>query len=205
VGLGLVTSLNRPGGNVTGVNFLLSSLVAKLFEVMHETAPAGAAIGLLVNPNIPNAEPDTGEVQSAAKALGHPSHVVKASSEQQIDAAFAELVQAAVGGLLVANDVFFYSRREQIVRLAALHAVPTVYSAREYPTAGGLMSYGTSVNDAQRQAGVYVGKILRGVKPADLPVQQAVKVELVVNLKTARALGLAIPTSLLVRADEVIE
>src|SRR5215211_2539118 len=195
VRLGLVASLNRPGGNITGVNFLLSGLVAKLFEVIHETAPAGAAIGFLVNPNIPNAEPDTREVQDAAKALGHPLHVVKASSQQQIDAAFAELVQARIDGLLVANDVFFYSRHHQIVRLAALHAVPTVYCVREYVTAGGLMSYGTSVNDAQRQAGVYVGKILRGVKPADLPVQQAVKVELVVNLKTARALGLAIPTS----------
>src|SRR5215217_6019170 len=172
VELGLVASLNRPGGNITGVNFLLSSLVAKLFEVLHETAPAGAAIGFLVNPNIPNAEPDTREVQDAAKALGHPLHVVKASSQQQIDAAFAELVQARIDGLLVANDVFFYSRHHQIVRLAALHALPTVYCVREYVTAGGLMSYGTSVNDAQRQAGVYVGKILRGVKPADLPVQQ---------------------------------
>jgi ABC-type uncharacterized transport system substrate-binding protein len=205
VELGLVASLNRPGGNITGVNFLLSSLVAKLFEVLHETVPAGAAIGFLVNPTIPNAEPDIRELRNVAEALGHKLLLAKASTEGEIEAAFADLVQAHVGGLLVGNDVYFYSRREQIVRLAAGHAIPTVYNVREFAAAGGLMSYGTSVDDAQRQAGVYVGRILRGVKPADLPVQQAVKVELVINLKTGKALGLTIPTSLLLRADEVIE
>src|SRR5215216_492069 len=203
VELGLVASLNRPGGNITGVNFLLSSLVAKLFEVLHETVPMGVPIGFLVNPTIPNAEPDIREVRNVAQALGHRLLVAKARTEREIEGAFAELVQARVGGLLVGNDVFFYSRREQIVRLAAVHGIPAVYNVREFAAAGGLMSYGTSVDDAQRQAGVYVGRILRGVKPADLPVQQAVKVELVINLKTSRALGLTIPTSLLLRADEV--
>ena len=144
-------------------------------------------------------------MRDAAQALGHKLFVLKASSVRDIDAAFAALVQEQVGGLLVGNDVFFYSRREQIVALAARHAIPAVYNVREFATTGGLMSYGTSVDDAQRQAGVYVGRILRGVKPADLPVQQAVKVELVVNLNTAKTLGITVPTSLLLRADEVIE
>ena len=205
VKFGLVASLNRPGGNVTGVNFLLSMIVAKLLEVLQETVPKAAAIGFLVNPASPNAEPEISEVRIAAEALGHKLSVVRASSERDLDAAFATLVQARAGALLVGNDVFFYSRREQIVALAAHHAMPAIYCVREYADAGGLMSYGTSVNDAQRLAGVYVGRILKGEKPADLPVQQAVKVELVINLKTAKTLGLTFPLALLGRADEVIE
>jgi putative tryptophan/tyrosine transport system substrate-binding protein len=199
------SSLNRPGSNVTGVNFLLSMIAAKLFEVLHETVPRAAEIGFLVNPASPNAEPDISEVRIAAEALGHKLVVVKARSEREIDAAFASLVQQQVGALLVGNDVFFYGQRAQIVALAARHAMPAIYSVRAFAEAGGLMSYGTSVDDAQRQAGVYVGRILKGEKPADLPVQQAVKVELVLNMKTAKTLGLTFPLSLLGRADEVIE
>jgi len=173
--------------------------------VLHETVPRAAEIGFLVNPASPNAEPDISEVRIAAEALGHKLFVVKASSEREIDAAFASLDRQRVGALLGGNDVFFYGQRAQIVALAARHAMPAIYSVRAFAEAGGLMSYGTSVDDAQRQAGVYVGRILKGEKPADLPVQQAVKVELVLNMKTAQTLGLTFPLSLLGRADEVIE
>jgi putative ABC transport system substrate-binding protein len=202
---GLVSSLNRPGGNVTGVNFLLSMMTAKLFEVLQEVVPNAAAIGFLVNPRGANAEPDISEVRVAAHALGRRLFVASASSEPEIDAAFATLVQERVGALLVGNDVFFYSQRGRIVALAARHAIPAMYNVREYPAAGGLMSYGTSVDDAQRLAGVYVGRILKGAKPADLPVVQSTKVEFVVNLKTAKMLGLTFPLPLIGRADEVIE
>jgi putative ABC transport system substrate-binding protein len=202
---GLVSSLNRPGGNITGVNFLLNTIAAKLFEVLNETVPKATTIGFLVNPSGPEAESAVSEVRVAAQALGQQLLVVKATSEYEIDAAFATLAQERVGALLVGNDVFFYSRREQIVALAARHGMPAIYNVREFVQAGGLMSYGTSVDDAQRQAGVYVGRILQGARPGDLPIQQAVKVELALNLKTAKALGIAIPTSLLLRADEVIE
>ena len=202
---GLVSGLNRPGGNLTGVNFLLNMIAAKLFEVLNETVPKATTIGFLVNPSGPEAESAISEVSLASQALGLELFVVKASSENKIDAAFATLAQERVGALLVGNDVFFYSRREQIVALAARHAMPAIYNVREFAQAGGLMSYGTSVDDAQRQAGVYVGRILQGSKPGDLPIQQAVKVELALNLKTAKSLGITIPTSLLLRADEVIE
>jgi putative ABC transport system substrate-binding protein len=202
---GLVSSLNRPGGNITGVNFLLNTIAAKLFEVLNETVPKATTIGFLVNPSGPEAESAVSEVSLAAQALGQQLFVVKAASEYEIDAAFAILAQERVGALLVGNDVFFYSRREQIVALAARHGMPAIYNVREFVQAGGLMSYGTSVDDAQRQAGAYVGRILQGTKPGDLPIQQAVKVELALNLKTAKALGITIPTSLLLRADEVIE
>jgi putative ABC transport system substrate-binding protein len=203
---GLVTSINRPGGNLTGVNFLLNMIPAKQFEVLHETVPKANVIGFLINPSGPEAR-DTAinDVQAAAQTLGHELFVAKASSERDIDAAFAQLAQRRVGAILVGNDVFFYSRREQIVALAARHTIPAIYNVREFAQAGGLMSYGTSVDDAQRLAGVYVGRILQGTKAADLPVQQAVKVELVLNLKTARTLGITFPLSLLGRADEVIE
>jgi putative ABC transport system substrate-binding protein len=205
VKFGLVSSLNRPGGNVTGVNFLLSMIATKLFEVLHEVVPNAAAIGFLVNPTGSNAEPEISEMRVAAETLGHKLVVETASSEREIDAAFATFVQKRVGAILVGNDVFFYSRREQIVALAARHAMPAMYNVREYAEAGGLMSYGTDVNDAQRQAGVYVGRILKGAKPADLPVVQSSKVEFVINLKTAKAVGLTIPLPLVGRADEVIE
>jgi putative ABC transport system substrate-binding protein len=202
---GLVASLNRPGGNLTGVNFLLNMIAPKLFEVLQDAVPKPGTIGLLVNPSGPEAESAVSEVRAAAQALAHELLVANASSEGEIDAAFAMLAQRRIGALLVGNDVFFYSRREQIVTLAARHAIPAIYNVREYPQAGGLMSYGTNVDDAQRLAGVYVGRILQGVKPAELPVQQAVKVELVLNMKTAKRLGITFPLSLLGRADEVIE
>jgi putative ABC transport system substrate-binding protein len=205
---GLVASLNRPGGNVTGVNFLLNMIPAKQFEVLHETVPKANVIGLLINPSglfLPEAESAVSDVRAAAQALGHELFVAHASSEPEIDAAFATFAQRHVDAILVGNDVFFYGRREQIVALAARHAIPAIYNVREFALAGGLMSYGTSVDDAQRLAGVYVGRILRGAKPADLPVQQAVKVELVLNLKTAKTLGITFPLPLLGRADEVIE
>jgi putative ABC transport system substrate-binding protein len=202
---GLVTSLNRPGGNLTGVNFLLNMIPAKQFEVLHEAMPKVNLFGFLVNPSGPEAESAINDVRAAARTLGHELSVAKASSERDIEGAFADFAQRRVGAILVGNDVFFYSRREQIVGLAASHAIPAVYNVREFAQAGGLMSYGTSVNDAQRLAGVYVGRILRGDKPADLPVQQATKFELVINLNTAKALGLTIPETLLATADEVIQ
>jgi putative tryptophan/tyrosine transport system substrate-binding protein len=202
---GLVASLNRPGGNLTGVNFLLSMIVAKVFEMLHEMMPKAAAFGYLVNPTSPNAELEISDARVATVALGHKLVVVKASSEREIDAAFATLVKERVGAFLGGNDVFFYGRREQIVALAARHAMPAIFPVRAWAEAGGLMSYGTSVDDAQRQAGVYVGRILKGAKPADLPVIQSTKVELIINLKTAKALGLTFPLSLLGRADAVIE
>jgi putative tryptophan/tyrosine transport system substrate-binding protein len=202
---GLVASLNRPGGNVTGVNFLLNMIPAKQFEVLHETVPKASVFGFLINPSGPEAESATDDVRAAGQTLGHEVFVAKASSEREIDSAFADLAQRRVGAILVGNDVFFYSRRDQIVGLAARYAIPAMYNVREFAQAGGLMSYGTSVDDAQRLAGVYVGRILQGAKAADLPVQQAVKVELVLNLKIAKTLGITFPISLLGRADEVIE
>jgi putative ABC transport system substrate-binding protein len=202
---GLVASLNRPGGNLTGVNFLLDMIQSKLVEVLHETVPKANLLGLLINPSSADGQSAIDGVRAAAQTLGHELLVSKASSEAEIDGTFADLAQQRVGAILVGNDVFFYSRREQIVHLAARHAIPAVYNVREYVQAGGLMSYGTSVDDAQRIAGGYVGRILRGEKPADLPVQQAVKVELVLNLKTAKTLGITFPLTLLGRADEVIE
>jgi putative tryptophan/tyrosine transport system substrate-binding protein len=205
VKIGLVASLNRPDRNLTGVTFLLNVIAAKQLEVLQEAVPKPGAIGFLVNPTLPETEAAVTDVRAAAQVLGHELLVANASSEREIDVAFAMLAQPRVGALLVGNDVFFYSRREQIVALAARHAIPAIYVVREYAEAGGLMSYGTDVNDAQRLVGVYVGRILQGAKPADLPVQQAVKVELVLNMKTAKTLGITFPLSLLGRADEVIE
>jgi putative tryptophan/tyrosine transport system substrate-binding protein len=202
---GLVASLNRPGGNLTGVTFLLNVIAAKQFELLQEAVPKPGTIAFLVNPTSPETEAAVTEVRVAAQALGHELLVANASSEREIDAAFAMLAQRRIGALLVGNDPFFYTRREQIVALAARHAIPAIYVVREYAQIGGLMSYGTDVNDAQRLAGTYVGRILQGAKPADLPVQQAVKVELVLNMKTAKTLGITFPLSLLGRADEVIE
>ena len=205
VKLGLVASLNRPGGNVTGVTTLANIVVAKQFEVLHETVPKAEVIGFLVNPTNPNAETDTKEAQEATRTLGLQLRVVNASTEHDIDAAFASFAHQRVDAGVVLPDAFFNSRANHIVALAARYALPTIYSLREYPYAGGLMSYGTGLADAYRQAGIHTGRILKGEKPEDLPIVQATKVELIINLKTAKALGLTFPNTLLGRADEVIE
>jgi putative ABC transport system substrate-binding protein len=205
VKLGLVASLNRPGGNVTGVTTLANIVVAKQFEVLHEAVPKAAVVGFLVNPANPNVETDTKEAQQATRTLGLQLRVVHASTEHDIDAAFASFVRQRVDAGVVLPDALFNSRANQIVALAARYALPTIYSLREFPSVGGLMSYGTGLADAYRQAGVYTGRILKGEKPEDLPIVQATKVELVINLKTAKALGITFPLTLLGRADEVIE
>jgi putative ABC transport system substrate-binding protein len=193
VKLGLVASLNQPGGNITGVTTLGSMVVAKQFEVLHETVPKAMVFGFLVNPDNPNAETDTREAQEATRILGLQLQIANASSEHEIDTAFTTLAQKGVGAVVVVSDGLFNSRPDQLVALAARHALPAIYSLREFITAGGLMSYGNRLADAYRQAGVHTGRILKGEKPADLPVVQATKVELVINSKTAQALGLTIP------------
>jgi putative ABC transport system substrate-binding protein len=203
--LGLVTSFNRPGGNITGVSFLTITVVAKQFEVLHEIVPNAGVVGLLVNPTNATTADIIGKVQAAANALGQRLFVVNAAAERDLEATFATFVQQRVGALMVSPDVFFFGQRDRIVAFAARHAMPAIYASREFPAAGGLMSYGTDIDDAYRQEGVYVGRILKGEKPADLPVQQSVKVALVINFKTARTLGITIPLPLSGRADEVIE
>jgi putative ABC transport system substrate-binding protein len=201
---GLVASLARPGGNLTGVNVFAFELWGKRVELISELVPGARALAQLVNPKFPDAERDTAAVQEAARAKGLVLRILKASTESDIDTAFASLVDLQAGGLLV-GDPTYLARREQIVALAARYAVPTVYDWREYVAVGGLISYGTSLTDTYRNVGTYVAKILKGAKPADLPVQQPTTFELVVNLKTATALGLTVPPSILARADEVIE
>jgi putative ABC transport system substrate-binding protein len=201
VGSGLVASLARPGGNVTGSSLINVELMPKRLELLSELAPQAGVIALFVDPNSPNPEPTIRDVQEAARAKGRQLHILKASSESEIDTAFATLAQLHAA-VLVSG---FYRRREQIVALAARHAVPAMYYWREFVEAGGLISYGSSLTAAIRQAGAYVGRILAGARPADLPVQQPTQFELVVNLKTAKALGLTIPPSILARATEVIE
>jgi putative ABC transport system substrate-binding protein len=203
--LGLVVSLNHPGGNVTGVSFLTETLTAKQFEILHEAISKKALIGMLVNPTLEIAEFQTKSVLAAAQSLGQKLVIVQAHTDSELDSAFATLRRERAGALIVQGDAFFLSRRNKLVELAARQAIPTIYNLREYATAGGLMSYGTSFTDAHRIAGLYAGRILKGEKPADLPVQQSTKVELVINLKTAKTLGLTIPLPLLGRADEVIE
>jgi putative ABC transport system substrate-binding protein len=205
VNLGLVTSLNRPTGNVTGVTFFGGALVAKQLELLHELLPQATVISVLVNPNFPGATFQLRDVQEAARTLGHTMHVLNASTGSEINTAFATIAQQRTDALLVAGDPFFLSRVSQFVTLAARHAVPTIYAQREYVAGGGLISYGTSVTDAYRQVGVYVGRILGGAKPTDLPVVRATKFELVINLQTAKLLSLEVPPTLLARADEVIE
>jgi putative ABC transport system substrate-binding protein len=205
VGLGLVASLNRPGGNITGVSFLSTTTMAIRLQMLHEAAPKAVVIGALMNPANPNAEPNTKELLEAAKKLGLQLHVLNANSEHDIDAAFATLVQRRAGALVIDGDSFFDNRHDRLAALTARHAMPAIYANRGFPDAGGLMSYGASNVDADHLGGVYVGRVLKGEKPADLPVQQSTKVELILNLKTAKALGLTVPLTLLGRADEVIE
>jgi ABC-type uncharacterized transport system substrate-binding protein len=205
VAAGLVASINRPGGNVTGMSFLTSLLVSKQFDLLHELAPATKAIGVLVNPNFPDTETITSDAQAAADARGQKLVVTKARIANDLDLAFTTLLQQRIGALLVPADPLLFSRRERIVALAADHAVPAIYSLREFVDAGGLMSYGASNIEGWRQVGAYTSRILKGEKPANLPVVQSARFELVINFKTAKALGFEIPPTLLALADEVIE
>jgi len=202
---GLVASFNRPGGNVTGVSWIATALVPKQLELLRRSARNPAVIGALVNPTYPDHNLQLHELQEAGATIGQQIDVVRAGTARDIDTAFASLVQQGAGALIVANDPFFLNRRDQIVALAARHTTPTMYFSREFTAAGGLLSYGASPIDAARQGGIYAGKILKGEKPADLPVIQSTKFEFVINLKTAKALGLEIPATVLALADEVIE
>jgi putative tryptophan/tyrosine transport system substrate-binding protein len=202
---GLVASLNRPGGNITGFTNFQNLLGAKKLGLLIEIVPNATIVGLLVNPNNPNAEPDAKDVQAAADALGRETAVFTASAERELDPAFAAMLQRQVGALIVNVDPVFVDRRQKIVALAAAHAIPAIYHGREFPHEGGLMSYGANEVEAFHQAGIYIGRILKGAKPADLPVQQPTKFEFVINLKTAKTLGLTFPPGLLAIADEVIE
>jgi ABC-type uncharacterized transport system substrate-binding protein len=206
VKLSLVASLNRPGGNLTGINFLNTELAAKRLEFLRELVPAATRVAVLVNPtNAANAESTLRDVEAAARVIGLQIQVLNASTNREISAAFATLVRERPDALFVGNDAFFTTRRVQIAILAARHAVPAVYAQRDFAEAGGLLSYGSSITDAFQRVGVYTGRILKGAKPADLPVVQASKFELIINAETSRTLNLEIPPTLLARADEVIE
>jgi ABC-type uncharacterized transport system substrate-binding protein len=205
VKFGLVSSLNRPGGNVTGVSVLSGALTAKRLELLRELVPDAGIVACLVNPKNPEAESQLMDIRAAGRMVRQKIIVLNASLDHELDDAMATIVRERASGLLVGNDAFFVLRREQLVALAARHAIPTIYFLREFAEAGGLVSYGDSLTDAYRQVGMYIGRILKGMKPADLPVVQSTKVELTINLKTAKALGLAVPHTLLARADEVIE
>jgi putative tryptophan/tyrosine transport system substrate-binding protein len=206
VQLGLVASLNRPGGNVTGVTQTNREMAPKRLQLLHELVPTATSIALLVNPTEPAlAETAMNEVKAAARTLGVELHVLNASTERDFDGVFANLIKLRAGGLVIGPGPFLNSRSEQLAALTVRHLVPAIYQYREFAAAGGLLSYGSAISDAYHLAGVYVGRILKGDKPADLPVQQVTKVEMIINLKTAKALGLEVPQSLLARADEVIE
>jgi putative ABC transport system substrate-binding protein len=205
VEVGLAISLNRPGSNATGVNLSLSALGAKKLELLHELVPSAAVIGVLVNPTYPDADSQSKDVKEAADKLGLQAHVVNVSSDGEFNTAFTTLVRLKASILLVTIDPFFLSRRDQLVALAARYSIPAMYWAREFVLAGGLMSYGPEIGDGYRQAGVYVGRILKGAKPSELPVVQPTKFHFVINLRTARALGLQVPDRSLALADEVIE
>jgi putative tryptophan/tyrosine transport system substrate-binding protein len=205
VKFGLVASLNQPGGNITGVTFLTTELESKRLGLLHELIPRATAIAVLVNPMNDNAENQSKELKEAAGRLGLQLHFAHVGSEREFDLAFATIAEVGAGALLIAADPFYFSRREQLVTLAARHSIPAIYDFRAYAEAGGLASYGTDLGDAYRQVGIYVGRILNGQPPAQLPVMQSSKFELIINLKTAAALGLTIPPTLLARADEVIE
>jgi putative ABC transport system substrate-binding protein len=203
---GLIASFNRPGGNITGVVAALQAdLIKKRVEVLHEMAPRASLVAVIVNPKNPYTEPEIRALQDGANSLGLRLHVLNASTPDEINTSFGALAEVRAGALLVSADLWLFSQRQQFVALAARHAIPTVFPWREYVDAGGLMSYGPNLFDAHRLIGVYIGKILRGANPANLPVEQVTKVEFLINLKTANALGVAFPTALLVRADEVIE
>ena len=202
---GLVASLNRPGGNITGVTYFSNLLFAKRLQLLHEFVPAAAALALLVNPKNPNAEPDAREAQAAADALGRRLEVLTASTEGDLETAFAAMVQQHIGGLLLGVDPVFVDRPETLPALAARNAIPVIYDRREFPVAGGLVSYGTDTVEAYRHCGNYVGRIIKGEKPLNLPVLQSTKFEFVINLKTAKALGIKFPPGVLAIADEVIE
>jgi putative tryptophan/tyrosine transport system substrate-binding protein len=205
VGLGLVASLNRPGGNVTGVALLISEMESKRFGLLRDMVPTATLVAVLLNSRSPVSTTELNDVQEAARAVGQQIHILNASSEQELDAAFASLAKLGAGALLVGSDPFFNSRRSYLVSLAARARVPAIYELREYVVAGGLMSYGTSLVNGYRQVGLYTGRILKGEKPQDLPVVQSTKFEFVINLKTAKALGLEVPLRLQELADEVIE
>ncbi|MCX7314226.1 MAG: ABC transporter substrate-binding protein [Alphaproteobacteria bacterium] len=203
--LGLVTSVNRPTGNITGVGFLVSTISAKQIEIMGEAVPNAKLLGLLINPHNPNHAYYIKNVEEAENLLGRKVFIARAETEANLTAALANLVVQRVGALIAIPDVFFFRLREQLVSWASRNSIPGIYGSRDFPEAGGLMSYGTSIDDGYRQEGLYVSRILKGERPADLPVQQAVKIALVINLKTAKTLGLSIPITLLGRADEIIE
>lgn len=205
VKFGLVASFDHPGGNTTGVNFLTSELVGKQFEIIRELVPNSSTIGLLVNPDNPFAEANTRDVREAARAGGRKLIVVGANSEQALDAAFEALVRQEAAAVQVPGDGFYYTRRDKLVALSARHRLPAIYAQREFVDDGGLMNYGANIQAANRIAGTYVGRILRGEKPADLPVQQSTRIELIINMKAAKALKIEIPATIEVRADEVIE
>ena len=205
VRLGLVASLNQPGGNATGMSLFTLTLVAKSVGLLNELLPTATVAAYLVNPSNPSAKIQTKEAQTAASALGIQLHVLNASTDDDLDAAFAGLVKLRASGLIVPAEAFFDSHRDRLVVLSARHAVAAIYPWRDYVVAGGLMSYGSSLTDSYRRAGIYAGRILKGERPADLPVQQPIKFELVINLKTAKTLGITVPQSLLLRADELVQ